>query len=43
MGTTMDVAKRLSFGDLSLHTPEVLDVPELLAAFRAPSARSFER
>lgn len=43
MGATTEIAKRLSFGDLSLHTPEVLDVPELLTAFRDPSTENFQR
>ena len=39
----VEVAKRLSFGDQSLHWPEFVQVHEVLKAVSQPSIENFNR
>jgi hypothetical protein len=40
---TLYCAKRLSFGDVSLHAPNVFDSSEVVRAIREPSVVNFQR
>lgn len=41
---TFAIAKRLSFGDVSLHaTPDMFDATEVLRAVKEPSVENFQR
>ena len=39
----VQVVKRLSFGDMSLHLPEHLQTQQVLHALNEPSAENFKR
>ena len=41
--TAVQVVKRLSFGDMSLHLPEHLETQQVLQALNEPSAENFKR